>query len=90
MKGTRSIKRIYLFFMLSIFSVAGLVSLPVAVYAFVHYYIEGSRHWEDPSAALATAIVVVPMWAYYLMRVMQETRATRKRAAKDTEATGGD
>jgi membrane protease YdiL (CAAX protease family) len=77
-KSTRTIKRIYLFFMLTIFSISGLVALPVAIYAFAHYYIEGSRHWDDPSAPIATAIVTVPMWIYYLWRVMQETRAKKK------------
>lgn len=79
-KATRTIRRLYLFFMLSVFSVSGLIALPLAIYAFAHYYIEGSRHWEDPSAPLATAFVVVPVWIYYFMRVMRETRANKKEA----------
>lgn len=75
---TRTLKRIYLFFMLTIFSITGIVALPVAIYALAHYYIEGSSHWDDPSAPLATAVVAVPMWIYYLMRVMRETRAKKK------------
>ncbi len=80
-KATRTIRRVYLFFMLLVFSVSGLIALPFAIYAFAHYYIEGSGHWEDPSAPLATAVVVVPMWIYYLMRVMRETRANKKEAS---------
>jgi hypothetical protein len=77
-RGIGSIRRVYLFFMLAIYSMTGLVAVPLAIYAFAHYYVEGSRHWGDPSAPLATAIVVVPLWIYYLMRVMRETRATKE------------
>ena len=77
-KGARSIRRVYLFFMLAIYSMTGLVAVPLAIYSFAHYYIEGSRHWGDPSGPLATAIVVVPLWIYYLMQVMRETRATKE------------
>lgn len=76
-KITSTIRRIYLFTMLTIFSISGLVSLPLAIYAFAHYYVEGSRHWDDPSAPLATAVVVVPLWVYYLMRVMREVHAKK-------------
>ncbi len=76
-KITNTIRRIYLFIMLIIFSLSGIVALPMGIYALAHYYVEGSRHWDDPSAPLATALVVVPLWVYYLMRVMREVHAKK-------------
>jgi hypothetical protein len=77
----RLLKRVYLFFMLSIFSVGGLVSLPMAIYEMANYYVQhGGEHmyWNDPSSSMAAAVVIVPLWCYYLVRVMRETRAAKK------------
>jgi len=77
-KSTPLLKRVYLFFMLSVFSIGGLVALPLAIYETAHYYVEGPMYWNDPAGQLATAVVVVPLWVYYLMRVLRETRAAKK------------
>jgi len=69
-----TLRRVYLFIMLSIFSLAGLISLPLAINSLVNYEIEESSHRDDPAAQLATAIVVVPLWIYYLLRILHEIR----------------
>jgi hypothetical protein len=80
-KTTPLLKKVYLFFMLSIFSIGGLVSLPLAIYGIAHYYVEHVEeymHHSDPSGQIAAAVVIVPLWVYYLMRVLRETRAAKK------------
>ena len=85
-KTTPLLKRVYLFFMLSIFSVGGLVSLPLAIYETARYYVEHGEeymYWNDPSGQIAAAVVIVPLWVYYLMRVLRETRAAKKEEASE-------
>jgi hypothetical protein len=85
-KPTPLLRRVYLFFMLSIFSVGGLVSLPMAIYEMANYYVQhGGEHmyWNDPSSSMAAAVVIVPLWGYYLMRVMRETRDAKKEEASE-------
>jgi len=80
-KATPLLKRVYLFFMLSIFSLGGLVALPLAIYGIAHYYVEPIEEYmyhSDPSGQIAAAVVIVPLWVYYLMRVLRETRAAKK------------
>ena len=83
-KTAPTLRRVYLFSMLGIFSLAGLVSLPLAIYQLVDYYVvrSGGPYSAPPSGALAVAIVVVPLWAYYLFRVFREIR---QRDMKETE-----
>ena len=70
--ATRMFQRIYLFLMLAIFSLVGLGALPSAIHDTVRYYVTGDGN--NPAAALATAVVTVPMWGYYLWRVLREFR----------------
>lgn len=69
--ATRLLKRIYLFFMLAIFSLAGLVALPSAINDIVRHYLAGAA---NPAGSLSTAVVAVPLWGYYLWRVLREFR----------------
>jgi len=70
----------YLFSMLVSFSIAGLVSLPLAIYQTVNHFVEGSSHrHDDPSMGLAVAMVVVPLWAYYMFRVLRDIRQNKER-----------
>jgi hypothetical protein len=84
-KATTTLRRVYLFFMLAVFGIGGIVSLPVAINETVHYYVddsnETSRYYtrdssdrDAPSEQLAAAIVLVPMWTYYVFRVLREVR----------------
>ncbi|NQT74360.1 MAG: hypothetical protein HQ553_16585 [Chloroflexi bacterium] len=75
--ATATIRRVYLFFMLALFSIVGLIMLPLSINDTVQYYIEESRYRDDPSLQIAMAIVVVPIWIYYVMRVIRENRLAK-------------
>jgi hypothetical protein len=80
-KTFAGIRRVYLFCMLGIASLAGLVSLPLAIYSVVnHYVVEHPYYYDEafPAAQTAVAIVVVPLWVYYLYRVVRETARRNK------------
>jgi len=77
-KAFAGIRRVYLFTMLGIASLAGLVSLPLAIYSVVNHYVKESYHESFPSAQLAVAIVVVPLWCYYLYRAIRESARRNK------------
>jgi hypothetical protein len=79
-KTFAGVRRVHLFSMLGIASLVGLVSLPLAIHRVVsHYVVEHPSYYHQgfPSTEAAVAIVVVPLWGYYLYRVMRET-ARRK------------
>jgi len=82
-KSTPLLKKVYLFFMLTIFSLGGLISLPMAIYETANYYVQ-KESWNNPSGTIAAAIVIVPLWIYYLMRVLRNTRAAKKEVASDS------
>lgn len=89
-KSTPLLRRVYLFIMLGVFSLGGIVSLPLAIYETAHYYVEGGATWGDPSAYIAAAVVIVPLWIYYLIRVMRDTRAARnEQPASPNDVAGG-
>jgi len=70
------VRRVYLFCMLGIASLAGLVSLPLAIHSVVsHYVVEHPTYYHEgfPSTETAVAIVVVPLWGYFIYRVIRET-----------------
>ena len=85
-RQARTQKRVYLFSMLGLFSVAGLVTLPMAIYELIKYYVEDWHYWSNPSAQLAAAIVIVPLWVYYLVRVMMETKAVKQEPLGDDQS----
>ena len=90
-KSTPLLKRVYLFFMLTIFSIGGLVALPLAIYEGAHYYVEHVEEYmyhSDPSGSIAAAVVIVPLWIYYLMRVLRNTRAAKKEEASEDVVSG--
>ncbi len=74
-KVSITLKRIHLFLMLAFFSIAGLIALPLSISITASYYIDESMYRDEPWAQLATAIVVVPLWIYYLVQVLRETQA---------------
>ena len=72
------VRRLYLFCMLGIMSLAGLVSLPLAIQSIVkHYMVEHPQYYHNtfPSTETAVAIVVVPLWCWYIFRAVRETGA---------------
>lgn len=60
--------RIYLIVMLAIFGVVTLVALPTATFETLRFYIleADQSRGTRPGGPLATAIVTLPVWVYYL------------------------
>lgn len=88
-KAFAGVRRVYLFCMLGIASLAGLVSLPLAIHSVVTYYLVEQpyyHHESFPSTETAVAAVVVPMWVYYLYRVIRET--ARRKSVADSSIGG--
>lgn len=88
-KTFAGIRRVYLFCMLGIASVAGLISLPLAIYSVIEHYAVHHQYYYGysegfPSTQTAVAIVVVPLWCYYLYRVIRET--SRRNKGEDSPA----
>lgn len=82
------VRRVYLFSMLGIASLAGLVSLPLAIHRVVsHYVVEHPSYYHHgfPSTEAAVAAVAVPLWGYYVYRVIRET--ARRRNSEDSSAS---
>jgi cytochrome bd-type quinol oxidase subunit 2 len=96
-KDTRTLKRIYLFFMLAVFSIAGLVSLPLAVANGTHYSLGDFYDYGAPNTSLSIALIAALLWMYFFWQVIKELRVGRpvpeansqaatSRDAKETDA----
>lgn len=88
-KTFAGVRRVYLFCMLGIAGLAGLVSLPLAIHRVISYYVvEHPYYYHEgfPSTEAAVAAVVVPLWAYYLYRVIRET--ARRKNSGDSPFSG--
>jgi hypothetical protein len=84
-KATKTLRRIFLFFLLTIFSVAGLVSLPLAVNSMLRYYVKASHTHNTPEQQLAFVLITVPFWVYYFFRVLKEMRSDKQRPETSSE-----
>ncbi len=79
-KGQPSInaRKAYHILMLALSSLTGLIALPWAIYSTIshHYEIPSiyERYLSNPSTELALAVVVIPIWAYYLCMVIKEAK----------------
>ncbi len=83
-KTFAGMRRVYLFCMLAITSLAGLISLPMAIYSLAnHYGVEQPDFEGFPATQTATAVVVVVLWVYYLYRVIRETARRDKGASPE-------
>lgn len=69
-----NIRQIHLFFMLGIFSLTGIATIPLAIYQTIHYFTAESayHHPQTPSTGLAIATVSMLVWAYYSFRLLRE------------------
>ncbi|MFC1950940.1 DUF5671 domain-containing protein [Chloroflexota bacterium] len=70
-------RKAYHIFMLALSSLTGIVILPLAIYSTLsHHFTTPSRYYSsNPSIELAIAVVIIPIWAYYLFMVIKEARA---------------
>ncbi len=80
--ASRTLRRWYLFILLFGFSIAGLVSLPAAIIETVGYYYTDD-YWGDPAGPIGAAVILVPLWVYYLFRVLRELRTPNTTAGQD-------
>jgi len=77
------LNRIYVFLLLVIFGVGTIVSLPQAIVQSITFATEsGSEELfrQSPGSNLATALVFIPFWLYYLATVLQQVRRGDDRA----------
>jgi|GEM_PF-1878685 len=86
-KSPTTLRRVYSFFMLAVYSLTSLIILPLAINETILYYVEDSGHRDDPSWQLAVALVAVPIWIYYLVQVLKETRAAKQYPPTDNQDT---
>jgi len=63
-------KRQYLSWMVFAFGIATLVTLPLALYRAIQYYRD--EVYEAPATEISLAVVIVVVWAYYLLRAFRE------------------
>lgn len=63
-------KRQYLSWMVFGFGIATLVSVPMAIYQSIQYYRD--EIYAAPATELSLAVVIVIVWAYYLLRTFRE------------------
>ena len=71
------LNRIYVFLLLVIFGVGTIVSLPQAIVQSITFATEsGSEelYRQPPGENLATALVFIPFWLYYLATVLRQVR----------------
>ncbi|MBT4512661.1 MAG: hypothetical protein HOC20_10690 [Chloroflexi bacterium] len=82
-QAASGLRRVYLFIMLGITSITGLIALPLAANDTINYLMEESRYRDDPSEQLAVTVVFLPLWAYYLFATIRELRGGNTRMEVD-------
>ena len=86
-KTFADIRRAYLFCMLGIASLAGLFLLPMSIYDLVRQYAEEDLHTNPPHASAAIFVAVLPLWVYYLYRVIREEARRKKEGDSSASKT---
>lgn len=75
-------QRAYLTIQLAIFSLAGLISLIIGISETLRYFIVETNEFGArvaPAGSLATALVFVPIWAYYLAAMLRQSKKAEGR-----------
>ena len=76
------LEQLYLIGLLSIFAGLTLYSLPSGINDTLRYYLLDARQgFNPPGGRLATAIVALPFWLFYLSAAFRRLRASRATAA---------
>jgi len=72
------LSRLHRLALLAIFGAAGLIALPLATYQLARYVILGSADFNPtpPGSAVATAMVIVPIWLYELWQTLRVYRGS--------------
>ena len=76
------LENLYLIGLLSVFAGLTLYSLPSGINDTLRYYLLDARQgFNPPGGRLATAIVALPFWLFYLSAAFRRLRASRATAA---------
>jgi hypothetical protein len=71
------LNRTYIFLLLAIFGIGTILALPSALVSSLNFIIippEETDFRQPPGPALATGLVFVPFWLYYLVTVLRQAR----------------
>jgi hypothetical protein len=81
------LSRLHRLVLLAVFGAAGLVALPLATYELARYVILGREDFNPtpPGNAVATAVVIVPIWLYELWQTIRLYRGAGAESATDEE-----
>lgn len=78
--GTKfDLEKIYTLFNLTLYSIAGIIALPTAIYQMINYFINDTSaitYYSEtvPGEALAAAIILLPLWAVFAFEAFREFR----------------
>ena len=75
------LEQLYMLSLLGIFAGMTLYSLPTGLYDTLRYYFLDAREISPPGGRLATAIVALPFWLFYLSAAFRKLRAGQATAA---------
>lgn len=75
------LEQLYLLSLLAIFAGMTLYSLPTGLYDTLRYHFLDAREISPPGGRLATAIVALPFWLFYLSAAFRKLRTSRANAA---------
>ncbi len=68
---TEWLKKAYTFISLIVYSLVGIVTIPIAIYQLsthLLYRVEDITKYEAPATALSLLILVLPLWIFYLVK----------------------
>lgn len=79
--STENLKKIYHFASLILFSIGGLIAIPVAIYQLLNYLNfrpEDVTMIDPPGLAVAFVILVVPVWILFLVKTIKMNDSEEK------------
>jgi uncharacterized membrane protein YozB (DUF420 family) len=89
-EGFTVFKKFYTFTSLTIYSLLGIIALPIAIYDLINYLLwndsmnnsyYGSYSMPIPGESLSALILVLPIWIIFLAQVIRYSRKERKALA---------
>ena len=74
-KGDRIkwLHKVYIFMSLILYSIVGLISIPISIYQLTNYLLESSSTYNTPEApamALAVVVLTLPLWILFLNKTI--------------------
>lgn len=67
--------KVYIFMSLILYSIVGLISIPISIYQLTNYLLENSSNYtyntpEAPAIALAVVVLTLPLWILFLNKTI--------------------